>query len=67
MVAERRRALSGVDQFLCGLVLEVRQLLGEAQRLEKEAQRAEAPITGQVDPRVINKCPTFTDRDTEWR
>ena len=22
--------------------------------------------TGQVDPRVMNKCPTFSGRDTEW-
>ena len=22
--------------------------------------------TGQVDPRVMNKCPTFSKRDTEW-
>ena len=22
--------------------------------------------TGQVDPRVMNKCPTFSRRGTEW-
>ena len=47
---------------------EVRQQVGEAQRLAQEAQRAglQALIasTGQVDPRVMNKCPTFSGRDT---
>ena len=37
-----------------------------AQRLAAEAQRAGAPVTLQVDPRVMNKCPTFSGRDTEW-
>ena len=23
-------------------------------------------MTWQVDPRVMNKCPTFSRRDTEW-
>ena len=49
---------------------EPRQLLGEAQRQAAESQRAGVPTTmtstGQVDPRVMNKCPTFSGRDTEW-
>ena len=49
---------------------EVRQQLGEAQRLAPDAQRAGVPTTmtsaGQVDPRVMSKCPTFSCRDTEW-
>ena len=49
---------------------EVVQQLGEAQRLATEAQRAGVQATmastGQVDPRVMNKCPTFSGRDTEW-
>ena len=49
---------------------EVRQQLAEAQRLTVEAQRAESQTTvtskGQVDPRVINKWPTFSERDPEW-
>ena len=49
---------------------EVRQQLGEAQRLATEAQRAGVQTTtastGQVDPRVMNKCPTFSERDTGW-
>ena len=42
---------------------EVRRQLGEAQRLATEAQRAgvqtKVTSTGQVDPCVMNKCPTF--------
>ena len=49
---------------------EVRQELEEAQRLTVEAQRAGSQSTaassGQVDPRVMNKCPIFSGRDTEW-
>ena len=49
----------------------VRQQLAEAQRLAVEGQRAgsqnTAASTGQVDPRVMNKCPTSSGRDTEWR
>ena len=49
---------------------EVRQQLGEAQRPAAEAQRAGVQATmsstGKVDPRVMNKCPTFSGRDTEW-
>ena len=47
---------------------EVRQQLGEAQRLAAEVQLLQATMasTGQVDPRVMNKCPTFSGRDTEW-
>ena len=49
---------------------EVRQLLGNAQRLATEAQRAGVQTTmtstGQVDPRVMNQCPTFSGRDTDW-
>ena len=48
----------------------MRQQLGEAQRLATEAQRAGVQTTmtstGQADPRVMNKCPTFPGRDTEW-
>ena len=47
----------------------VRQQLGEAQRLAVEAQRAGVPTmtsTGQMNPRVMKKCPTFSGRDTEW-
>ena len=47
-------------------MIEVRQQLGEAQRVAAEAQRAGAPVTGQEDPHVMNKCPTFSGRDTEW-
>ena len=49
----------------------MREQHGEAQRLATEAQRAgietTMPSTRQVDPRVTNKCPTFSGRDTEWR
>ena len=54
---------------LAQALAEVRQPLGEAQRLATEAQRGvqtTTTLTGQVDPRVINKCPTFSGRDTEW-
>ena len=58
-----------VEQLAQALT-EVRQQLGEAQRLAQEAQRAgvQASVasTRQVDPRVMNKCPTFSGRDTEW-
>ena len=58
--------MATVEQFAKAL----RQQLGEAQRLATEAQRAGVPTTmtstGQVDPRVVNKCPTFSGRDTEW-
>ena len=54
---------------LAQALTEVRQQLGEAQRLAAEAQRAgdQATMTstGQVDPRVMKKCPTFSGRDTE--
>ena len=50
--------------------MEVCQKLGEAQRLTTAAQRAGIQTTmtstGQVEPRVMNKCPTFSGRDTEW-
>ena len=57
-----------VEQLAQALA-EMRQQLGEAQRLASEAQRAAVPTTtsgGQVDPRVMNKCPTFSGGDTEW-
>ena len=46
---------------LAQALAEVRQQLGEAQRLATEAQRAAVPTTtlvGQVDPRVMNRSPT---------
>ena len=57
--------MATVEQ-LAQTLAEVRQQLGEARRLATEAQRTGAPMTGQVDPRVMIKCPTFTGRDTEW-
>ena len=61
--------MATVEQLAQALT-EVRQQLGEAQRLAQEAQRAGVQAsmasTGQVDPRVTNKCPTFSGRDTEW-
>ena len=55
---------------LAQALTEVRKQLGEAQRLAAEAQRAGVQATmsstGQVDPRVMNKCPTFSGCDTEW-
>ena len=48
--------MATVEQLAQALA-EVRQQLGEAQRLAQEAQ---------VDPREMNKCPTFSGRDTEW-
>ena len=57
--------MATVEQLAQALT-EVRQQLGEAQRLAAEAQRAGAEVTGQVDPRVMNECPTFSGRDTEW-
>ena len=60
---------NGVEQLAHALA-DVRQQLGEAQRLATEAQRAGVhptiTSTGQVDPSVMNKCPTFSGRDTEW-
>ena len=57
-------------QPLAQALTEVHQQLGEAQRLAAEAQRAGVQATmastRQVDPRVMNKCPTFLGRDTEW-
>ena len=61
--------MATVEQLAQALT-EVRQQLGEAQRLAQETQRAGVQAsmasTGQVDPRVMNKCPTFSGRDTEW-
>ena len=60
--------MATVEQLAQALA-EVRQQFGEAQRLASEAQRAAVPTTtpgGQVDPRVMNKCPSFSGRDTEW-
>ena len=61
--------MATVDQLAHALA-EVRQQLGEVPRLATEAQRAGVQTTvtstGQVDPRVMNKCPTFSGRDTEW-
>ena len=61
--------MATVEQLAQGLT-EVRQKFREAQRLAAEAQRAGVQATmssaGQVDPRVMNKCPTFSGRDTEW-
>ena len=55
---------------LAHALAEVRQQLGEFPRLATEAQRAGVQTTmtstGQVDPRVMNKCPTLSGRDTEW-
>ena len=53
---------------LAKALAEVRQQLTEAQRLASEAQRAAVTTSpgGQVDSRVMNKCPTFSGRDTEW-
>ena len=55
---------------LAQALAEVRQELREAQRLTTEAKRAGVQTTmtstGQVDPRVMDKCPTFSGRDTEW-
>ena len=61
--------MATVEQLAQALA-EVRQQVGEAQRLATEAQRAGVQTTmastGQVDPCVMNKCPTFSGRDTEW-
>ena len=58
--------MATVEQLAQALT-EVRQQLGKAQRLAQEAQQAGVQAsTGQVDPRVMNKCPTFSGRDTEW-
>ena len=60
--------MAAVKQLAQALA-EVRQQLAEAQRLGSEAQRLAVPATtsgGQVEPRVLNKCPTFSGRDTEW-
>ena len=76
MSAEWRRSvlvdlssMATVEQLAQALT-EVRQQLGEAQRLAQEAQRAGVQAsmasTAQVDPRVMNKCPTFSGRDREW-
>ena len=60
--------MATVEQLAHALA-EVRQQLGEARRLATEAQRAGVQTTmtsrGQVDPRVMNRCPTFSGRDTE--
>ena len=58
--------MATVEQLAQALA-EVRQQLTEAQRLATEAQRAAVPTTpgGQEDPRVMNKCPIFSGRDTE--
>ena len=58
--------MATVEQLAQALA-EVRQQLGESQRLAMGAQRAGVQLTstGQVDPRVMNKCPTFSGRDTE--
>ena len=54
---------------LAQALTEVRQHLAEAQRLAMETQRAGSQTTaasmGQLDPSVMNKCPTFSGRDTE--
>ena len=59
--------MASVEQLAQALA-EVRQQLGEAQRLATEAQRASVQTTmsstRQVDPRVMNKCPTFSGR--QW-
>ena len=59
--------MATVEQLAQALA-EVRQQLEEAQRLATEAQRAgvQSTITstGQVDPRMMTKCPTFSVRDT---
>ena len=57
--------MATVEQLAQALA-EVCPQLGEARRLATEAQRAGTPMTGQVDPCVMNKCPTFSGRDTEW-
>ena len=59
--------MATVEQLTQALAAVHRQH-GEVQRLAAEAQRAGVPMTGQVDPRVMNKCPTFSGRDTwsEW-
>ena len=61
--------MATVEQ-LAQAMAELRQHLGEAQRQATEAQRAGVQATmtstGQVDPRVMNKCPTVSGRDTEW-
>ena len=61
--------MAAVEQLAQALA-EVRQQLEEAQRLATEAQRAGVRTTmtstGQVDPRVMNKCSTFSGRNTEW-
>ena len=63
-------SMATVEQLAQALT-EVRQQLGEAQRLAQEAQRAGVQAsmasTGQVDPRGMNKCPTFSGGDAEWR
>ena len=60
--------MATVEQVAQALT-DVHQQLGEAQRLAQEAQRAGVQAsmasTGQVDPRVMNRCPTFSGRDTE--
>ena len=58
--------MATVEQLAQALA-EVRQQLTEAQRVATEAQRAAVPTTpgGQEDPRVMNKCPIFSGRDTE--
>ena len=61
--------MTTVEQLAQALA-EVRQQLGEAGRLAVEAQRAgvqtSTTSTGQMDPRVMNKCPDFSGRDTDW-
>ena len=50
-----------------------RQCANSSEKLgdwQRKAQRAGVQTTmtctRQVDPRVMNKCPTFSGRDTEW-
>ena len=62
--------MAAAAEPLAQALTDVRQHLAEDQRLTTEAQRARsqttAATTGQVDPRVMNKCPTLSGRDTEW-
>ena len=62
-------SMATVEQLAQALT-EVRQQLGEAQRVAQEAQRAGVQAsmasTGQVGPRVMKKCPTFSGRGTGW-
>ena len=65
-VVTNMATLEQLAQALTEVCHSSKKLRDWQQKPSEQVFRAAMTSTGQVDPRVMNKCPTFSSRDTEW-